>query len=61
MGSYKSMIITCEGRIIWGPVNWEKPNKIKRLGYNTLKCIIYGVKIKRREAKQNKKEERAKQ
>ena len=61
MENYKSMIFTCffasrEGKIIWKTTDWEKPNETRILSDDTLECIR-----ERREAKQNKKEERKKQ
>ena len=46
------MTFASEEKVIWEIVNWEKPDESTRLSKNTLGCIIYGIRIKQREAKQ---------
>ena len=46
------MTFASEEKVIWEIVNWEKPDESRRLSKNTLGCIIYGIRIKQREAKQ---------
>ena len=49
------MIFTRKGNFIRETVNWEKPSEIKKLSNNILECVVYGIKIKGRKDKQNKK------